>query len=93
MAPAREWDRPQCGRRVTGADGDGDEVGRGAWDDSQVWVDWEPNFCGWAKIVGRCGVEWEILVLQMGREELGLGLDWGPFFEFSYPCCLRVVLE
>ena len=35
------------------------------------------------------------LVLQMGREELGLGLglDWGPFMSPPYPCCLRVVLE
>ena len=56
-------------------------------DDSQVLVDWEPNF-----VVGqkncrqvRSGVGlWEIWFWQMGREELGLGLglDWGPFLEF-----------
>lgn len=42
-------------------------------------------------------MEWEILVLQTGREELGLGVDWGPFFEFflsflfagSFGVCLR----
>lgn len=59
-------------------------MGRGGWDDSsQVLVDWEPNYLWLAKNCRQVqsGVEWSGVgdsVLQMGREELGLGLDWGP---------------
>jgi TM2 domain-containing membrane protein YozV len=47
----------------------------------RFWWIGSPIICGWAKIVGRCRVECSGVgdsVLQMGREELGLGLDWGP---------------